>query len=115
MTNYEWLKTLSVDDLAENIRHKCRLCTFYNADFSCGGEQDCLRGISGWLREEHKEEIREKLKPCPFCNGEVELCETPMQGWTEYKSVCTNCDATIMGMFDDKEKAVEAWNRRAGE
>lgn len=124
MTNYEWLKTLSVEDLAENIRQKCRLCTFYNDDCSCGGELDCLKGISAWLREEHKEEHKEKLKPCPFCGSE-DVYLLNKDGYADLTTVifCNACKSTVFiedneeEGYDDKtrEKAIEAWNRREGE
>ena len=105
MTNYDWLKTLSVEDLAEIIRHKCRLCIFYNDDCSCGGELDCIEGISAWLREEHKEKHKEKLKPCPFCGGK------PIVDKNQNSVYCADCH---MGTpwTDSIEDAINTWNRR---
>lgn len=61
-----------------------------------------------------------ELKPCPFCGEKVFL-----YGFEDYKDIdrkstpyyyvkCGNCGATVWG-DEDKEKAVEAWNRRTQE
>ena len=79
-----------------------------------------------------------KLKPCPFCGSEAKIEQTAY-GTTDNASCklsfavrCTKCDATapnangyiaiklsFNGNFnlwhDDRLKAIEAWNRRAGE
>ena len=58
-----------------------------------------------------------ELKPCPFCGGEATF------GGSEHVKpydkpywyvVCFNCGASVYGN-EDKEKAVEAWNRRVKE
>ena len=48
-----------------------------------------------------------ELKPCPFCGGRATL-EGNDYFWVE----CTSCDAMTRGS-EDKQKAIEAWNRRA--
>jgi len=57
-----------------------------------------------------------KLKPCPFCGGEVTLEE--METHPEYKYYeiyCYKCRLVIKHNFDPefKTKLVKLWNRRA--
>ena len=60
-----------------------------------------------------------ELKPCPFCGGEAEFfsdvtftAETGEQiGEIKWFAWCTECSALVSA--DTKEKAIEAWNRRA--
>ena len=66
----------------------------------------------------------EKLKPCPFCgsHGILEGGDF-IGGWNEktgprpYMAECSNqdCIASYMigAVYDTKEEAIEAWNRRA--
>ena len=50
----------------------------------------------------------EELKRCPFCGGEAKIAE-----YGCYSVYCTQfcCEQTIA--YQDKETAIEAWNRRA--
>lgn len=59
------------------------------------------------------EETIEKLKPCPFCGSGAKLVKTQLD---EYKIFCLNdrCDASY-GWCVNQKRAVEGWNRRAGE
>lgn len=58
----------------------------------------------------------EKLKPCPFCGGEVKTTKV-LYGLIFFK--CKKCGAVVS--FDNDyynrnpDKAVYAWNRRAEE
>ena len=58
-----------------------------------------------------------ELKPCPFCGYEAEkpFYYDPFDGyqgnWGSYRVRCENCSAQIT--MRTKEKAIEAWNRRA--
>lgn len=77
------------------------------------------------------------LKPCPFCGGEVIFSQTSY-GASEgsvnlaFSIRCKKCDATAPNSYgkvyinlakdgtlnvwgDDRPKAAESWNRRAGE
>lgn len=62
-----------------------------------------------------------ELKPCPFCGGMPELIvessydAAGLYAVENYYSIaCTRCFARS-GRIYNKEKAKEAWNRRAGE
>ena len=68
----------------------------------------------------------EDLKPCPFCGGDAEICshyfeEEDMTLWQvrckerpyAVEHPCYTADSFIS--FDNKEKAIEAWNRRAND
>jgi Lar family restriction alleviation protein len=49
----------------------------------------------------------DKLKPCPFCGGEAVLKQISDR-WTVHCS--QHCAGTRI--FNDKQKAIDAWNRR---
>lgn len=57
-----------------------------------------------------------ELKPCPFCGGEAYICKENIPYHpTSYAVDCGNdrCDVDpSTDFFEDKEKAIEAWNRR---
>lgn len=66
-----------------------------------------------------------ELKPCPFCGGKAyiecwEMVPFEKQYIQEendgfyYGITCMNCDASTGGKLSE-EKAIDAWNRRAGE
>ena len=50
-----------------------------------------------------------ELKPCPFCVGEAKVQSFP-HNHTVY---CTVCNARVQVFLPTREKAIEAWNRRA--
>ncbi len=54
--------------------------------------------------------MSEKLKPCPFCGGEVSIVESMHKG--RYVVRCPNwkCNATYEP--DSLSAAIKAWNRR---
>lgn len=57
--------------------------------------------------------MMEKLKPCPFCNGNAKIRrEKYWQPKIARNVICTNCFANS-GWFDTEDEAIEAWNRRA--
>ena len=58
-----------------------------------------------------------ELKPCPFCGGEAEITEfDPFNGYqgsmNMYSVHCKKCGAEIV-RNQNKDYAVDAWNRRA--
>lgn len=75
----------------------------------------------------------EELKPCPFCNGEAELCgretreffdgewsKKPKQGWyilCKHRITCIMAQSIGFqsATFVTPEAAVKGWNRRNGE
>lgn len=60
----------------------------------------------------------DEIKPCPFCGGNAfASCEeypTGEKAWHIYHMNDGNCfiDDCIVGDYETKEEAVEAWNRR---
>lgn len=57
--------------------------------------------------------MSEKLKPCPFCGGEVELVKQKSDNFEFVLVSCKNCDATIgIGGSDNEQKVTEDWNKR---
>ena len=57
-----------------------------------------------------------ELKPCPFCGNKAEIINTGNHfPRVFYRIVCYSF-CTMQGkLYDTKEEAVEAWNRREGE
>jgi len=47
-----------------------------------------------------------ELKRCPFCGGEAKI-----EGYKIFWATCKEC-TTETKVFDTKEEAIEAWNRR---
>ena len=66
-----------------------------------------------------------ELKPCPFCGGKAELVQDvryprpKCECKTAYEVVCNNTDCIMYhndnNYYLSKKKAIEAWNKRAGE
>ena len=51
---------------------------------------------------------QQELKRCPFCGGEA---ETYPYYFNEWYIGCRECSCDL-GVFDTKEEAIEAWNKR---
>ena len=49
-----------------------------------------------------------ELKPCPFCGGEANVEEAYMN---IFVVACSGC-SVITAIYNNAEKAIEAWNRR---
>ena len=58
-----------------------------------------------------------KLKPCPFCGGEVILISQEkgdsLSSAEYYNVECEHCELDFGRYNDTKEQVIEAWNRRA--
>ena len=55
-----------------------------------------------------------KLKTCPFCGGKPYIKKSLDIARNKFYSVKCNCG--VLTRFQDRQyKAVEVWNRRAGE
>lgn len=52
----------------------------------------------------------DKLKPCPFCGGEVKLSFHPYYG--TYRVRCYGCGCYVNQHCAIEDEATEAWNRR---
>lgn len=56
------------------------------------------------------------LKPCPFCGGEAEKKKYFFQHKLVYVVMCGGCGSrSPMFLEEAKERAIEAWNRRAND
>ena len=61
-----------------------------------------------------RKRMANKLKPCPFCGGEVELVKQKSDEFEFVLVSCKNCDATIgIGGSYNEQKVTEAWNKRS--
>ena len=62
---------------------------------------------------------KEELKPCPFCGVEPSVISFKHTYSTvlEYQVMCLKCHTKpkFFGSGITKQKAIEAWNRRASE
>ncbi len=58
--------------------------------------------------------MQNKLLPCPFCGGEVEMYSTQVDAIREhYGFHCKSCDmATSYDYPNDREEAIKHWNTR---
>ena len=68
-------------------------------------------------KKEMKQEVKQELKPCPFC-GETPTLEryTDLYNMVKYGIECRGSDCEIQpftAWYADKAEAIEAWNRRA--
>lgn len=53
-----------------------------------------------------------KLKPCPFCGGEVQL-QYGACDYNVWQAICKSQQCNGMaGWGDDPQEAAEAWNKR---
>lgn len=101
MTNLEWLRTLSADELVDFINPSCNMCIHGG---NCTKDCSCVEGKVKWLNEERVS----KIKPCPFCGGK------PIVDKNQNSVYCADCH---MGTpwTDSIEDAIKTWNRRVGE
>ena len=55
--------------------------------------------------------MSEEIKPCPFCGSEPRIIHDILgHPWAQYRAVCTS--KACRAPFDDKDEAIEAWNKR---
>ena len=120
MTNLEWLRTLSAEELGDVIRgSKCNMCAYQKRE-DCptdeNGFYDCKGGFQKWLNAEPVP----KIKPCPVCKGKMDI------RWQHdgYYLVCEDCglhfgldtdkaeQGIIEGDYAEKEALIDDWNRR---
>ena len=70
--------------------------------------------------------MNEKLKPCPFCGGEVYIAQIVPRLYRPLRNhpfsvVCNSCDLYFGfdedygGVFETKADAIDAWNKRYGD
>ena len=56
MNNYERIKNMSIDEMAEFIAHaECNCCVYEDRDecnIETDYEEDCINGIKQWLQQE---------------------------------------------------------------
>ena len=63
-----------------------------------------------------------ELLLCPFCGGKAEVEQIPSATWDKFVVHCksSKCIAFYIGYVDEgiyetRARAIEAWNRRAGD
>lgn len=58
-----------------------------------------------------------ELKPCPFCGGEAKIHKSGFEYWTSmphnFTVYCVACGASVRRFYENEQKSIEAWNRRA--
>jgi len=108
MTNLEWLRSLSVEELSNIFfDSKCNRCAYQKRN-DCPtneeGHYDCKGGFQKWCNAIHIPEI----KPCPFCGAEGDFINHDSSVfWVQ----CMNCGAHGR-QCRTKRGAIKAWNRR---
>lgn len=110
MTNREWINNLSNKEFAKLIYNysACDCCILHGMEnINC--KQDCFANMEKWFAQEHII----PLKKCPFCGGKgkVDLYDTDGDIW---EAGCDECGCNL-GIFNTKEQAVKAWNKRIGD
>ena len=61
--------------------------------------------------------MTEKIKACPFCNGEAKLYKSECTFYPRdirYRIACDKCYA-MTNLFKTEQEVCNAWNRRACE
>lgn len=57
-----------------------------------------------------------ELLTCPFCGGEgvaYRVPDYPKKIGPRYSVICNGCGASVTTIFQHKQDAIDAWNRRA--
>lgn len=57
MTNFERIKAMSVEEMADLLQVECCYCTFLHNGCAQSDEADCHRGTVQWLNKEAEEWI----------------------------------------------------------
>lgn len=64
--------------------------------------------------------MSDELKPCPKCGNREDICIMPVEihsgGWSPdiwWKVECFECHTETDDMYDYRDQAIAAWNRRA--
>lgn len=110
MTNLDYIRTLSAEELAVNVfwaderEGSCEMCAKNIKGKPCGGK--CVDGIVEWLNTEYKPE----LKPCPFCGGKAEAIKA--KSGVLWVVRCEDCGSKTRYCNTEAE-TTEKWNRRA--
>ena len=55
MNNYEKIKAMSIDEMAEFISSSCQMTMGFSCDDSLCGDIHCLKHINQWLEAESEE------------------------------------------------------------
>jgi hypothetical protein len=122
MTNLEWLRSLSAEELANKLHERpvCQFCVNYNYKTGCmfstseDDDSHCVKGMADWLNAKHIL----KIKPCPVCKGKMNI-ESNHGGCY---LVCPDCglhfgidaeaaeQGIIEGGYSTRASLVDAWN-----
>ena len=113
MTNYEQLKTLPLNELAQVVTRKCNMCNKCCSDYA-----KCTDGITEWLNSEYIPEC----KPCPLCGGKM-IGEYNHGNYL----VCKSCglyfgvdtisagERELAGAYAKKAELIDDWNNKVKE
>ena len=111
MTNLEWIRTLSAEELAKLLDDDCYMCSKLKG----GCDMNCESGYITWLNAEHVVEP----KPCPLC-GDKMIAEYNHGHYL----VCKSCglyfgvhtisvgERELAGVYAKKAELIDDWNRR---
>ena len=123
MTNLEWVRTLSAEELANKLHERpvCQFCVNYNYKTGCmfptseDDDSHCVKGMADWLNAKHIL----KIKPCPVCKGKMNINYN-----RGYYLMCEGCglyfgldmimadtEQRSEGAYGKKEVLIDDWNR----
>ena len=132
-TNAERIRAMTDDELAEFLNEDlCEtICDYHSYSPEC--DSQCVKHIFDWLKKREEPE-EPALKHCPFCGGEafvtqipynttMEFYEHPKWTWKNPGMWIVGCETEMcLGNYNNvsicflsKERAIEAWNRRAAD
>lgn len=57
-------------------------------------------------------EVKEELKPCPFCGAKAQMLNYSKNEWL---AECSVCSGMVERWRETEEEAIEQWNRRVND
>ena len=120
MTNFEWIRSLTMEELSNIFfGSRCSTCA-YKERVDCptdkNGCYDCKGGFEKWCNAIHAPEA----KPCPVCKGKMDArwqhngCYLVCEDCGMHFGIVTDRaeEGIIEGDYAEEAALVDDWNRR---